>query len=177
MGQHLLEDSCLHGAVGRITGDKNEKKCTESQAALVGPDHSVHSLAWQARVALEIGLQGAVWSEASPHLSGHPLLPRKLATPFRSPCPPPALPSRQPVLQLLLELGRRGSLPVPGCPLVMMSGSQMIGKPPYDSDTCHQLSVLRAPALWDVVLGLSPGDPDDHPRLKKAFLRWAVTVV
>lgn len=53
----------------------------------------------------------------------------------------------------------------------------MVGKPPHDSDTCHQLSVLRSLAPWDAVLGLSPGDPDDHLGLKKAFLRWAPTVV
>ena len=59
----------------------------------------------------------------------------------------------------------------------MLSGSQMVGKPACDSDACHQLSVLRAPALRDAGLGLSPGDPDDHPRLGKEFLRRAVMVV
>lgn len=39
----------------------------------------------------------------------------------------------------------------------------------HDSDTCHQLSVLRSLAPWDAVLGLSPGDPDDHLGLEESI--------
>lgn len=145
-----------------------------------GADHSLHSLACQVRLPLVLGLQGAAWSAASQRLSGHHICFPGPPSCRSSPQPlPPTCPTQlaNQACSFCLTLGRWGSLPVPGRPLAMLSGSQMVGKPPCDSDTSHQLSVLRAPALQDAGLGLSPGDPDDHPRLEKAFLRQAVTVV
>lgn len=97
---------------------------------LFGADHNVHSLACQARVALEISPTGLSHSRSVPHLSGHQSpASQKLTGPFCSPCRPPPTPPTQPATSSAtscLNLGRWGSLPVPGCPLVVFVRRQMV---------------------------------------------------